>query len=128
MFLLAHLLPLRWSRDAQTAAANEARATAVRVRFQRGEKDLASPPPDLPQVRHRAIAGSSIVVIGLARELAALEDNLALAEQRARAIARQLVDLGIVRERIVVAAAESGATAEDAWDCEVRFMAGSPGP
>lgn len=131
LLLFATFIPVRWHGDrpfSPVAEGEKSRPDSVWVRFPRGATALDHSALELGEVHHRALAGSSILVIGFAREGSKLDDNLDLAERRAVAVARRLVDLGMVRERIVVAAAESQASDDDDRRCEVRFVTRASGP
>ena len=80
------------------------------IPFERGECDTVDDlPADVARLLERASASSSwsLLVMGFANELTDLKENLRVAEDRARAVAKRLQLRGIMRDRIVIAWSEA---------------------
>lgn len=80
------------------------------IPFERGECDtLDGLPIEVDRLLQR-VGGplsASLLVMGYANELPDLKDNLKIAEDRARAVARRLQLRGISRDRILIAWSEA---------------------
>jgi outer membrane protein OmpA-like peptidoglycan-associated protein len=125
VILLAMFVPVRQSAEIPVAAADESMPMSIWVDFQRDGSELSpSAIQELGSLVGRLRDGSTVAVIGRAGERSELNENLDLAERRARIVARHLAALGIVNERIVTAAAEA-TRPEDDSRCEVQIVAGS---
>jgi hypothetical protein len=103
--------------------------SSVVVHFEHGD---ASPTTDvrlalLPIATHLASnPRTRIVVVGFANDRRDLEENLALAERRARTVARQLMAWTVTERQITVAAVEAPPGDEDGTRCEVDVIDDGP--
>lgn len=109
--------------------ATPARAVAgaaprvVLLHFASGDPTMpSSAARDLGHALRRSEVASPIWVFGYARERDDLAGNLDLAESRANAVARYLMNLGTVSDRIHVAAGEALADDRDSSRVEVRLV------
>jgi outer membrane protein OmpA-like peptidoglycan-associated protein len=121
--VIAFSMPTPKHADISAAVSDEGEPVSVWVDFSTGSSEPS--PSSLQELAALVPAvrkGSSLVVIGHAGERADLNDNLDLAERRARRVASYLVSLGIMSERIVVAGAESTAELKHPSRCEVRLV------
>jgi outer membrane protein OmpA-like peptidoglycan-associated protein len=104
------------------------REPIVTIPFPRGESELTTHlPADVEELFQRAgsSAPAAVLVLGFAAEHDDLITNLALAERRAHAIARELVTGGVARDRIIVAGSEAHPSDEAPSRVEVMIVAGS---
>jgi hypothetical protein len=121
-FSLVSARPTLRRAGSPRVAAAEPAPRIVAVQFPPGSVRMP-----LASVRelHEAVLGSEassmIWVVGYAREHEDLRSNLDLAERRAGAVARHLMDMGTVSERIHIAARESDA-GDDGNRVDVRLL------
>ena len=95
------------------------------IPFERGECDtLDELPIEVERLLQRVGAplSSSLLVMGYANELPDLKDNLKVAEDRARAVAKRLQLRGISRDRILLAWSEAPAADSQGSRVEVILL------
>jgi type IV pilus biogenesis protein CpaD/CtpE len=111
-------------RIARSRVVDEAEATAT-IRFAEGESEPAAHlPAYVDELVEGAASGSSkaVLVLGFANDHDDLNTNLALAERRAQAIARELVTRGVPRDRMIVAGSETRPNEEGGSRVEVTIV------
>jgi hypothetical protein len=117
----------RGPRIAQSRIVDEGEATAT-IQFAKGESEPAAHlPAYVEELVDGATSGSpkAVLVLGFANDHDDLNANLALAERRAQAIARELVTKGVPRDRMIVAGSETPPNDEGGSRVEVTIASGS---
>ena len=112
---------------ARSPIFDEREATTT-ILFPRSESELtAHLSTNVDELFERLGSSSlaSVLVLGFASEHDDLNANLALAERRAQAIARELVTRGVPKGRIIVAGSETRPSDENGSRVELTIVPGS---
>ena len=104
---------------------SDTRPTSATVTFDRGDASLEMDATTaLNTLASRAMTSRTarILVVGFANERDVIQDNLDLAERRARAVARYLASRAVSDHKIVVAAVEAAADDANGARCDVDVV------
>ncbi len=108
--------------DRRPSLVSDTRPTSATVTFDRGDVSLeadATTALDVLAARAMTSRTARILVVGFANERDTLQDNLDLAERRARAVARYLASRAVSDHKIVIAGVEAAADDPSGARCEV---------
>ncbi len=107
------------------AVVRDVRPTSAVVTFERGDVSLEPHGSDaLDALAERAMTNLSlrILIVGFANERGALQENLDLAERRARTVSTYLASRSVADYQIVVAAVEAAPSDAIGARCEVELF------
>jgi hypothetical protein len=111
--------------DRRPPLVSDSRPTSATITFERDDVSLETDATTaLGMLAARAMTSPTarILVVGFANERDALQENLDLAERRARAVARFLASRAVRDHRMVIAAVEAAADDPSGARCEVDVV------